>query len=59
MFVGIHIYFKTIKSNSDFINDAMYNTEKDFSVLYNIIDAIRKEDIRIAVPELAEWFDKI
>jgi hypothetical protein len=23
------------------------------------LDAIRKEDIRIAVPELAEWFDKI
>ena len=23
------------------------------------LDAIRKEDIRIAVPELTEWFDKI
>jgi uncharacterized protein VirK/YbjX len=23
------------------------------------LDAIRKEDVRVAVPELAEWFDKI
>ena len=23
------------------------------------LDAIRKEDIRIAVPELAKWFNKI
>jgi hypothetical protein len=54
LYKEIKFYLNSTASPKEIID-----LQKQFKRDTNKLDIIRKEDIRIAVPEIAEWFDTL